>query len=355
MDVVEMARKPIRLGIIRCDTHGYYFGAQVGYKDILPDKLMEHDYIVEHYYQNIYNPFDLQKLPKVPGFEIVACYDSERERAEDFSETFSGRPAICAKPEEMIGSIDAVFISDCDGGGGDHLTLATPFIKAGVPAFVDKPFALTLEDAREIVRLARKHHTPIYNSSILTVVPAADLFRQRFAEIGDVTVGVVKGVGGAFSQENLGQRDQLGGLEDRMAYIIHGVALALNLFGSDVEYVEAMGTLPLEYFHLHMVSGREVIILNTSVEHFPERCNFYAAGYSAGGAVTSRPIGDFEFIYGGQKILQNFKKMILTGVPPREYDDIILHIAVIEAGQLAQRTGTQVSIADVLSGKVKVG
>ena len=72
MDVVDMARKPIRLGIIRCDTHGYYFGAQVGYRDILPDKLMEHDYIVEHYYQNIYDPFDLQKLPKVPGFEVVA-------------------------------------------------------------------------------------------------------------------------------------------------------------------------------------------------------------------------------------------------------------------------------------------
>jgi len=345
--------KRIRVGIIRCDTHGYYFGAQMGYRDIVPEKLMEYDYIVEHYYQNIYNPLDLEKLPKVPGFEIVACYDDDRKRAEDFSETFSGKPAVCDTVEAMIPLIDAIFISDCDGGGGDHLDLARPFLKAGVPTFVDKPFALSLADAKEIVRLARRYKTPMYNSSILSVVPAADMFRRRFAEIGDATVGVIKGVGGAFSQENLGDRERLGGLQDRLAYIIHGVALALNLFGSDVERVEAMGTLPLEYFHLHMRSGKEVMILNTSVEHFPERCNFYAAGYSAGGAVASRPIGDFEFIYGGQKILQNFKKMIESGVPPRDYDDIILHIAIVEAGQIAQRTGRQVAVRDVLSGKVK--
>ncbi len=346
-------RKQIRVGIIRCDTHAYYFGAQMGYRDIVPEKLGEYDYIVEHYYQNIYDPLDLEKLPKVPGFEIVACYDHERERAEQFSETFSGKPRVCDTVAAMTKGTDAIFLSDCDGGGGDHLELATPFLKAGIPTFVDKPFALTLGDAKAIVRLARRYQTPIYNSSILSVVPAADLFKRRFAEIGDATVGVIKGVGGAFSQENLGDRDQLGGLEDRLAYIIHGVALALNLFGSDVEHVEAMGTLPLEYLHLHMRSGKEVMILNTSIEHFPERCNFYAAGYSAQGAVCSRPIGDFEFIYGGQRILQNFKKMILTGVPPRDYDDIILHIAIVEAGQIAQKTGRPVRISDVLRGKAK--
>jgi predicted dehydrogenase len=341
-------RKPIRVGIIRCDTHGYYFGAQMDPKHLVPEKLCQYDYIVAHYYQNIYNPFDLEKLPTVSGFEIVKCYDHEHERAEHFSETFSGRPQVCDSVEEMVEGIDAVFISDCDGGGGDHLKLATPFLTMGLPTFVDKPFASTLKDARAIVKLAEKHGAPLYNSSILTVVPAADLFQQRFPEIGDATVGVIKGVGGAFSQENLGQRE-FGGIEDRLAYIIHGVALALNLFGSDVEFVEAMGTLPLEYLHLHLKSGKEVMILNTSVEHFPERCDFYAAAYSKYGAVTSRPIGDFEFIYGGQRILQNFKKMIQTGKPPRPYEDIVLHIAIVEAAQIAQRTGQQVRVADILS------
>jgi predicted dehydrogenase len=347
-----MPRK-IRVGVIRCDTHGYYFGAQMGYEDLDPAGLVKHDYIVAHYYQNIYNPWDLEKLPKVPGMEITACYDHERERAEQFSATFSGKPVVCDKVEDMIPHLDAIFISDCDGGGGDHLKLATPFLKAGVPTFVDKPFASTLKDARALVRLAEKHGTPMYNSSILTVVPAADMFKARYAEIGFPTVGVVKGVGGAFSQENLGSRE-FGGIEDRLAYLIHGVALALNLFGSDIDFIECMGTLPLEYVHLHMKSGNEVMILNTSVEHFPERCSFYAAGYSAQGAIASNPIGDFEFIYGGQRILQLFKQMIETGKPPRSYEDIIYHIAVIEAAQIAQRTGRQVSVDAVVKGKERL-
>ena len=349
-------KKNIRVGVIRCDTHGYYFGAQMDPVNIVPEKLVAHNYIVAHYYQNIYDPCDLEKLPKVTGFEIVKCYDYERSQAEAFSEAFSGRPEVCDTVEEMTSGIDALFLSDCDGGGGDHLELATPFLKAGIPIFVDKPFACTLADAKAIVKLAKKHGTPMYNESILSVVPAADMFKRRFPEIGDATVGVIKGVGGAFSQENVDVQDALGeGIEDRLAYIIHGVALATNLFGSDVEHVEAMGTLPLEYFHLHLASGKEVMILNTAVDHFPERCNFYAAGYSQGGAVASNPIGDFEFIYGGQKILRNFKKLVLTGELPRPYDDMIFHIAIIEAGQIAQRTGKAVKVQDVLRGKVKLG
>lgn len=348
------SRKPIRVGVIRCDTHGYYFGAQMDAEHLVPAKLVEHDYIVAHYYQDIYNPLKLDKLPKVPGMEIVKCYDYDRARAEHFSETFSGRPHVCDSVEAMVEGTDAVFISDCDGGGGDHLKLATPFLKRGLPTFVDKPFAPTLAEAKALVRLAKRHGAPMYNESILSVVPAADMFKSRFPEIGGATVGVVKGVGGAFSQENLGQRE-FGGIEDRLAYIIHGVALALNLFGSDVDFVEAMGTLPLEYLHLRLRSGKEVMILNTSVEHFPERCNFYAAGYSAGGAVASNPIGDFEFIYGGQRILRNFRQMVLTGKPPRPYEDMLLHIGIIEAGQIAQRTGRAVRVADVLSGKERLG
>lgn len=341
----------IRTAVVRCDTHAYYFGAQMAPDDLVPEKLFEYDYIVNHYYQNIYDPFDLSKLPRVGGFEIVKCWDAERQRAENFAETFSNKPEVCAGVDELVDGIDAVFISDCDGGGGDHLELSRPFLQAGVPTFVDKPFALTLADAQQIVRLAEENQTPMYNSSILSVVPAADLFKKRFDEIEDVTVGVVKGVGGAFSQENVMERDQIGGLEDRMAYIIHGVALALNLFGSDVEYVEAMGALPLEYFHLHMHSGKEVMILNTAIEHFSERCEFWAAGYSAHGSLASRPIGDFEFIYGGEQIVRNFRQMIETGTPPRGYDDIVLQIAVVEAGRIAQQDGEPVALDDVLSGK----
>ena len=140
-----------------------------------PLLLAKHNYVVHHYASNIYDPCILT-VPRVSGFEIAKIYDYEPENAEKFSETFMGKPVVCETLDEMTEGIDAVFIGDCDGGGGDHLKLATPFLKKGIPTFVDKPFASTLKDALEIVRLAEENNAPLFNSSILSQVPAARKF-----------------------------------------------------------------------------------------------------------------------------------------------------------------------------------
>ena len=355
------AQKKIRLGIVRCDTHGYYFGAMA--ENCGPLLLQKNNYVVHHYFSDIYSAEKLN-MPRISGFEIVKAYDYKPENAKRFSETFLNKPVVCESLEEMTKGVDAVFVADCDGGGGDHLKLATPFLKKGIPTYVDKPFASTFKDAKEIVRLARKHHTLLFNSSILSQVPAADKFKQRFDEIitnpswpipaakpsSRIGLGVIKGVGGAFSQELKGKRIT-GGLEDRLAYIIHGIALALNLFGKGVEWVEAMGNLPLEYLHLHLKTGIEIMILNTSTDIFPETCSFYASAYSKYGAIHSQPIGDPEFIQGAAKILGMFKKMVLTGKPPISYEDILEHIAIVDAAQLAQKRGSRVYLKEILKGK----
>ena len=350
------AGKKIRLGLVRADTHGYYYGMML--EDSDPLLLAKNNYVVHHYASNIYDPSKLT-VPRVPGFEITKVYDYKPENAAAFSETFRGKPLVCRSLEETAEGIDAVFIADCDGGGGDHLELAAPFLKKRIPAFVDKPFAFPLADALEIVRLAKDNRTPLFNASILTYVPAADHFKSRFQEIlhaywpvpaevpaQPLSLGVVKGVGGAFSQELMGKAVQ-GGIEKRLAYIIHGIALGLNLFGKGVEWVEAMGRLPLEYLHIHLLNGIDVVVLNAAIDVFPESCSFYASAYSKFGAVHSNPIGDPEFLGGAEKILGLFKEMVLTGKPPADYDDFIEPIAVVKAGQIAQNKGSRVLIKDV--------
>ena len=370
---VAKGRK-IRLAVLRCDTHAYYYGAMMARCD--PLLLEKHNKIVHFYATDWYDPKHVT-FPAIHDFEIVNCWDYDVRNARKFSETFLGTPKVCETLEEAAEGVDAVFLADCDGGGGDHLKLARPFIERGIPIFVDKPFALTMKDAEEIVALARRYKTPMYNSSILSEVIEAENFKRRFDEIGPrgadwvslsqgavglatrphavpgVKLGVVKGVGGALSQENLGQRDRQGGIEDRLAYLIHGIALGLNVFGKGVEWVEAMGTLPLEYVHLHLANGRDVMILNPTVDVFPERCSFYVEAYSKTGALHSRAIGDPEFIHGADRIVGKFRDMVRTGKPPVAYEDILEQIAVVEATQIAQKTGKRVLVADVLSGKVR--
>jgi predicted dehydrogenase len=356
--------KKIRLGVVRADTHAYYYGVMLGKPD--PIKLQQNDYVIHHYASDIYNPKRLIN-PRVAGFEIAAVYDYDIEKSRKFADTFGGRIAVCEKLHDMLGKVDAVAVFDCDGSGYDHLKLATPFLKAGLPTFVDKPFALTVKDAKAIASLARKHKAPLFNASILSHVPAAAEFKNRFAEISKtywpvpdgvskapVKLGVVKGVGGAFSQDLAGKA-VTGGLEDRMAYIIHGVSLGLNLFGHrqaqagglGVEWVEAMGTLPLEYLHIHLKHDADVMVMNTAVDVFPEECGFFASAYSKFGAIHSPRIGDPEFLGGGQIVMQKFKAMCASGKPPADYNDFIEHIAVVEAGMLAQQKGRRVYLKEV--------
>src|SRR5437762_900321 len=71
--------------------------------------------------------------------------------------------------EDLIGRVDGVLIESQQGDA--HLPRARPFLEAGLPLFIDKPFANSLHDAREIVRLAGRHGSPLFSSSSLRFTP----------------------------------------------------------------------------------------------------------------------------------------------------------------------------------------
>jgi predicted dehydrogenase len=51
---------------------------------------------------------------------------------------------IVARPDDMIGEVDAVLLARDDSE--NHVAMARPFIDAGIPIFVDKPLASTISD-----------------------------------------------------------------------------------------------------------------------------------------------------------------------------------------------------------------
>ena len=83
----QRKRGKIRLGMIRCDTHGYYFGMLKAPCD--PLLVEKHNKIVHFYATDWYDPKHVI-LPTTYDFEIVKCYDYEYERALEFSEAFLG-------------------------------------------------------------------------------------------------------------------------------------------------------------------------------------------------------------------------------------------------------------------------
>jgi hypothetical protein len=66
---------------------------------------------------------------------------------------------------DMCSSVDGILLESVDGR--PHLAQMKEAIKCGKPVFIDKPLSSSLEDAREIARLASDAHVPWFSASSL--------------------------------------------------------------------------------------------------------------------------------------------------------------------------------------------
>jgi len=335
--------KPIRVGLIRCDMHGMYYGALMAKHDPLllrepplpPSGTTRHSWQTGgahfYFYTHYANPRRIC-VPTAAGFRLVKLWDENPEVAESAAAVFYGKPTVCDTFQDVSDDVDMVFIADCNGDGSDHLKLATPGLKKRVPTFVDKPFAFEAKEAVAIVRLAKKHKTPVLSMSILRSLPHFERFRKRFDEVGGSHFGTVKGGG------------------TTMAGHIHAVSVAQLLFGNGVESVACMGENPLAHMHLNY-GGRKGrpecgVVLNCDSGPTPH-CAFFASVYGPDGAIHTPPIGDFQFPWGATRNLNLAKKMVRTGKCPVAYDDIIENVAVATAARRAQKLGRAVKLREV--------
>jgi virulence factor len=134
----------IRLGIVDFDSsHSIEFTRRINHVSVDSDQFVEGARVVLG----------------CPGTSLMSP-----ERIPVFTRQIEAAGVeLVESPEEMLGKIDAVLVlSLC---GGVHFERVRPFLEAGIPAFVDKPFACSWNDALEMVRLAEQHHTFVCSSS----------------------------------------------------------------------------------------------------------------------------------------------------------------------------------------------
>ncbi len=140
----------IRLGIVDFDTsHAVEFTRRLNHVDIAEDQWVE-------------------------GAKVVAGVPGTSKIAPESIPGYTAKMkeygvALFDDPADLFGKIDAVMIESVDGSV--HLERARPFLERGMPTYVDKPFACSLADARTMVDLAQRTHSPIMSSSSLRYAP----------------------------------------------------------------------------------------------------------------------------------------------------------------------------------------
>ncbi|MFC1509203.1 hypothetical protein ACFL60_05910 [Candidatus Omnitrophota bacterium] len=70
---------------------------------------------------------------------------------------------LVQRPNDMIGKVDAVMVMDFDRSAD----LAVPFLRKGIPTFVNRPFAATMADGRAIVSAAEETGTALFTGSLV--------------------------------------------------------------------------------------------------------------------------------------------------------------------------------------------
>jgi len=165
----------------------------------------------------------------VNGAEVVVAWPGSSEMAPERIPGFRSEIESLEIPlvdnwQDLIGQIDAVLIlSLC---GAVHLERVRPFLKAGIPAFVDKPFACSVADARAMIELAEKNNVTMFNASGLRFSEEVlDVERNR------KTFGAVQGA------ITYGPAKRADGNPGLFHYGIHSVEVLFELLGTGCESV----------------------------------------------------------------------------------------------------------------------
>lgn len=290
----------IRLGIVDCDTsHVVQFTKRLNHQGIDQDQWVD-------------------------GANVVMAYRGTSEitppeRVDEYVNQIKEMGVqMVDRPEEMIGKVDGVLIES--QAGAVHLERARPFLEAGVPCYIDKPFTTSVADAKAIVELAAKKGLPVFSSSSLRYA----LEIQELAESG---IGRVLGAD-AYSPAALHEKQP--GL---FHYGIHGVETLFALMGTGCQSVWTVFTEGAEVTTGLWKDGRIGTMRGT-------RAGAHAYGFVAWGekGVRQSPI-NAAYIY--RELLKRIVQMFQTGKAPLDPAETIEVVAFQVAALKSAHNGGQ--------------
>jgi len=262
---------------------------------------------------------------RIPGVQVTHLWTDNPAEAPAVAAA-ALIPNVVAQPEDVIGKVDAVLIATDDGF--DHVRRARPFVEAGLPVFIDKPLALTVEDLRTFAQW-EKAGARLLSSSGLRYAP----------EI----VPYIEGAGRAA----LGELRWISGVSTKTweRYGIHLLEPIARLLGTGFDSVRLESPAAgVEIAHLTHRSGVQ-ITLPVIADGGATFGTLHLCG--TGGQVTLR-LADTYTAFRGQ--LLEFIAFARGGRPTYAFSETIELMSVLVAGIRSRNEGSRrVGIGEIVA------
>jgi predicted dehydrogenase len=181
--------------------------------------------------------------------ELVAICETNPEARVGLMKQYPGA-TVTDSPARLLEKVEAVIVAT---PATSHAELGNMAIEAGIPALIEKPFALTVADAEQLAEKAEKRNVPILVGHLLEYHPVVERLKEMLEkrELGDLYY--------LYSQRvNLGQiRPDENAL---WSFGPHDVSVALFLLGEMPVTLSAQGRSYLQR------GIEDVVFLNLTFE-----------------------------------------------------------------------------------------
>lgn len=261
-------------------------------------------------------PRYLEKQPPetigIPGASItcICCTGfAGRDEAEHIARA-AHIPTVYDTPEEMIGNVDAVIVATDDGN--EHIERCEPFVKAGIPMFIDKPLVNTEEDLRTFVRW-RREGAKFISSSCMRYAKEYEVFYANHYELGNLF----------YVCSTMAKKYE--------TYGIHALEAMYPLLGEGFISVRNTGTYERTVVHIKHKSGCNVNIIQ-------------GIGMAGGGMLIlgehgARHLTTGDSYYAFKKQLDLFVHWLRTGEEPFPFEETVELMKLVIGGLRSREEG----------------
>tara|TARA_R100001129_G_scaffold186664_1_gene180113 strand:+ start:12642 stop:13532 length:891 start_codon:yes stop_codon:yes gene_type:complete len=127
---------------------------------------------------------ELQTWPdsKIPGVRVTSVWTQDKASSEHIAAA-TGIEHVEPRLDDMVGRIDALLLARDDAE--NHYKNAAPFLKAGIPVYIDKPIALSIAEFEKLYDL-EEFPGQIFTCSALRYSQELILSESAKNEVGEI-------------------------------------------------------------------------------------------------------------------------------------------------------------------------